>query len=345
VQALWEATQTTSTTAAENNERAFVESELQRSGFPLEIEVSSFLEERNWVVVSSPLYPDYDTQIQREIDLVALKTLGVDSQGKKLDPYQLCLTLVIQCKKSTKYHWVFYTRPRRDDKIEYEIGLAYTDFIEFARTRSLLPYVFPSLAIQHELRYGPLKAILPPTVARGLIDTHQMGIAHPKNLRCLMAHTKSVSYEEVPKREKIPEHMKIYEVATGLLKATISEALLSRRMMTLLFENVSKRQPPLGEMKWPINLFIPIVVFDGKIWKWVKKTERTDEVLLQVTLPSPNYPPPHPLVCIVGKQRLFSLVTEIEEDLLRIADLVSSNLASLNQQRAIIEESIMGPMK
>lgn len=331
--------------AHEDNERAFVESELQKSGFPLEIEVSSFLEERNWVVVSSPSYHDYDSQTRREIDLVAVRTLNVDSRGNKLDPYELHLTLVMQCKKSTKYHWVFYTRPRRDDKIEYEIGLGYTDFIEFARTRSLLPYVFPSLAIQHELQYGPLKAILPPPVARGLIDTYQMGIAHPRNLRCLMAGTKSVSYEEVPKREKMPEHMKIYEVATGLLKATISEALLSRRMMTLLFENISKRLPQQGELKWPINLFLPLVVFDGKIWKWVKKAERTDEVLLQVTLPSPNYPPPHPLVCIVGKERLFGFVTEIEEDLLKIADLVNSNLASLNQQRAIIEESITGPMR
>lgn len=325
----------------EENQRAYVERELEKSGFPLEIEVSSFLEERSWFVASSTFYPDLDLGIPREIDLVASKTLSVDSFGKSLHPYELRLALIIQCKKSGKYHWVFYSRPRKEDEAEFDIGLAYTDFVDFARTRSLLPLMFPSLAIQHELQYGPLKAVLPPAVARSLTDTRQMGISHPKNFRFLIARTKSTSYEEVPhERRKMPEDLKIYEVAGSLLKATLHDVELSRKMMTMMFEYMSKRGEVPREAKWPINLFLPILLFDGGIWRWVKRAESTDEVLLQVNLSSPNYLPPYPLICVVNKDRLFRFVPEIEEDLLKIADLVSGNLASLNQQRTLIEETL-----
>jgi len=327
----------------EDEERAFVERELQKSGFPLEIELSSFLEGRKWLVSSSVFYLDLDSGIQREIDLIASKTLTSDSDGNEFDPYHLRLTLILQCKKSTKWRWVFYTRPRVDNVSEFETGLAYTDFVDFFRTRSLLPYLFPSLAIRHELQYGPLKAILPPTVARSLKDTRQLGIAHPKNLRCLMVRMKSRSYEEIPKKD-VPKDMKIYEVATNLLKATYDEVDLSRRLMVMTAEIMSKQQSVPREVKWPINLFLPIVVFDGGLWKWDKRAEKIDEVLLQSILWSPNYPPPnyplpYPFICVVKKERFLSLVVEIEQDLQKIADLVSANLDSLNRQRGIIEET------
>jgi len=327
----------------EEKERASVEDELQKSGFPLEIELSSFLEGRNWSVSSSVFYLDLDWGIPKEIDLMASKTLTSDSHGNKFDPYQLRLTLILQCKKSTKCRWVFYTRPRGDDILEFETGLAYTDFVDFFRTRSLLSYQFPSLAIRHELQYGPLRAILPPTVARSLKDTHQLGIAHPKNLRCLMVRTKSRSYEEIPKKD-VPKDFKIYEVATNLLKATSDDVELSRRLMVMIAEILSRQQSVPREVKWPINLFLPVVVFDGGLWKWDKRADKIDEVLLQSILSSPNYAPPnypwpYPFICIVNKERFLSLIVEIEQDLWKIADLVSINLESLNRQREIIEES------
>ena len=316
---------------SEEEIRKFVEGELRKSGFPLETDLSSFLEERAWSVASSAFYVDHDSGKEGEIDLVASKTLTSDAHGKTFDPYELRLTLVIECKTSDEYHWVFFPRPRRDDRFEFDAGLIYTDFVHFARTRSLLPLMFPSLGI------------LPPTVAGTLIDTYQMRIAHPRNLRCLMAQTKSRQYDEVP-RKNMPRNMKVHEVATGLLKATWHEADLSTRLMTMSFEMLSKRQQSPSEVKWPINLFLPIAVFDGGIWTWVKRLEKTDGVLLQESLSPPNYLPISALICVVNKDRFLRLITEIEDDLHKIADLVNANLESLNKQRATIAQNILGTL-
>jgi hypothetical protein len=155
---------------SEEKIRKFVEGELRKSGFPLETELSSFLEERDWFVVSSAFYADHDSGKEGEIDLIASKSLTSDSHARAFDPYELRLTLVIECKTSDEYHWVFFPRLRRDDMFEFDAGLIYTDFIHFARTRSFLPpAMFPSFGI------------LPPTVAGTLIDTHRMRIAHPSH--------------------------------------------------------------------------------------------------------------------------------------------------------------------
>jgi len=326
----------------EQNERAFVERELAKSGFPLEIELSSFLEEKGWTVAPSTYYFDYDLGIWRDIDIVAGKTLSSDLHGNSLAPYQLRLTLFVHCKKSDKYHWVFYARPRRDEKFEFETGLLYTDLAYSVRQRSLFALMFPGTAIRHEWQYGPLTAVLPPTIARNLTDTHQMRIAHPRNLRCLMSGTKSHLYEEVPDKTKMPPNMKISEVVRSLLKATMFGVELSAREMNIIFERLSKRQALPTEVKWPIEIFLPIIVFDGRIWTWAKKADRTDQVLLQAGLTSPYYTPTPTLICVVNKDRFLRLIAEIEEDFSKIAALVTTNLRSLNDQRAIVEQSILG---
>lgn len=329
----------------EDIQRHRVEEMLKKSGFPLEIEFSSFLEQKGWSVASSTFHQDQDQGIPREIDLIGWKILHEASGGRKLDPYELGVNLIIECKKSEEYDWVFYTRPRKRNLEfygpQYPKGLLYTDFMEFVRTRSLLPVAFPALAIRHEQQFGPLTAVLSPQIARQLTDTQQMGIAHAGNLRCLETDAKSIHHEEVPRQNR-PNDLSVYEVARGLWKATWDAMILSKSMMTVMLESISKGVR-LPSQKWPIHLFLPIVVFDGRMWNWIaeeKRVDKIDEVVLQVHFPSLNYPSPSALICIAQKERAFSLITDIEEDMSKIADLVSSNLVKLNGQIDTIEQGM-----
>jgi hypothetical protein len=326
---------------AEETVRRRVEEMLERSGFPLEIEFSSFLEERGWSVAPSMFHLDLDLGIPREIDMIAWRTCA-EASGQ----YELRLNLIIECKTSQEIHWVFYTRPRKKDfefyQLSYPKGLLYTDFIESARLRSLAPARIPALAIRYEQQFGPLTGVLPPQVARRLTDAYQMRIADADNLRCLSAGVKSVHNEEAPKTNR-PKDLSIYEVARDLWKATWDEMMVAKTVINGMFESISRGARLSNEAKWPIQLFLPIVIFDGSMWNWIgkeKRLDKIDEVILQVPFLSQNYPSPSALICVAKKDRAFPLIIEIEEDLNKIANLLASNLTALDAQRDVIEEGI-----
>ena len=51
-----------------------IKKEIERTGFPLEIEISTLLEEDNWTVLSSSHYFDKDESEWGEIDIKASPT-------------------------------------------------------------------------------------------------------------------------------------------------------------------------------------------------------------------------------------------------------------------------------
>jgi hypothetical protein len=108
--------------ALSEKKRREVEKMLEASGFPLEIEMSSLLEERDWTVAPSIFYQDLDQRNLREIDIIASKTCYEDSSGERFEPYELRLTLIIECKKSEKFNWVFYTRPIGREIMLFPLG-------------------------------------------------------------------------------------------------------------------------------------------------------------------------------------------------------------------------------
>ena len=81
-----------------------IEEDIKRSGFPLEIEVSSILKKDGWTVRNQAYYIDEDEGKAREIDIVAYKAFF----EKFWDHDRLHISLVIECKKSSK-PWVFFT--------------------------------------------------------------------------------------------------------------------------------------------------------------------------------------------------------------------------------------------
>lgn len=82
-----------------------VKEDMHKSGFPLEIEVSSVLEKFGWNVQNQSFYLDEEENKPRSIDIFASKVLKVVT-SKYFDYFNIYL--VIECKKNQK-PWLFYT--------------------------------------------------------------------------------------------------------------------------------------------------------------------------------------------------------------------------------------------
>lgn len=75
---------------------------IKESGFPLELEIIEKLNSNKFSVHPSAYYPvEYDGKV-KEIDAIGVKFSSDDSSGS-IGTY-----LTIECKKSTKNHWIFF---------------------------------------------------------------------------------------------------------------------------------------------------------------------------------------------------------------------------------------------
>ncbi|MHC3129642.1 MAG: hypothetical protein IBV52_06155 [Candidatus Bathyarchaeota archaeon] len=85
----------------------YLKEEIMKTGFPLEIEISSKLDKAWKNVVNTDSYFDKDENKLRDIDILAYDDLASD----KVFPIFLRTGLVIECKKDVNLAWVFFTRP------------------------------------------------------------------------------------------------------------------------------------------------------------------------------------------------------------------------------------------
>lgn len=82
--------------------------EIKKSGYPLEIEISSLLD-KNWnEVLNTDSYYDTDEKKMRDIDINASRFF--EEYAPILD-----VNLTIECKKDDNFAWVFFTRPLKYD--------------------------------------------------------------------------------------------------------------------------------------------------------------------------------------------------------------------------------------
>ncbi|MBC2455649.1 hypothetical protein [Clostridium beijerinckii] len=85
-----------------------VKSFIEKTGYPFELEVASFLHEKGWIVFSSVEYfipPNYH---KREIDIIAYKIIN----NRRIE-------LRISCKKSVDKPWILFTTKNRYIKSGY----------------------------------------------------------------------------------------------------------------------------------------------------------------------------------------------------------------------------------
>lgn len=89
----------------------FLREQIEKTGYPLEIEISSILDSK-WEVVNTESYFDTDEKKMRDIDIRADKPVI-----QELMPLFLDVKLVVECKRDRDFAWVFFTRPLKFDWI------------------------------------------------------------------------------------------------------------------------------------------------------------------------------------------------------------------------------------
>lgn len=99
-----------------SNMEEYLKKQLERTGYPLEIEISSILDKRGWIPFNNDFFLD-ESGKEREIDINAVRAMGriggflpID---RSIEPFFTGFNLVIECKKSTDWAWTFFTRPTK----------------------------------------------------------------------------------------------------------------------------------------------------------------------------------------------------------------------------------------
>ena len=110
----------------------FLKDRIAKTGYPLEIEISSILD-RDWHVYNTEAYVDRDEGKLRDVDIRA-ERFAVDRDTL------LWSNLVIECKKDENFAWVFFTRPMSFDD-SYITG-HYLDELQIRSGSSELPQLW-----------------------------------------------------------------------------------------------------------------------------------------------------------------------------------------------------------
>lgn len=97
---------------SENDIESQIEKWLKAQGYPLEMYVASIFNSQGFRVRQSTFYHDPETDLPREIDVVATKGLFIGEDYAHI-------IFVIECKVSKKKPWIIFTRENKINDWEY----------------------------------------------------------------------------------------------------------------------------------------------------------------------------------------------------------------------------------
>lgn len=97
-----------------------VREDILKSGFPLELEVSNILESKEWVASPKEYILDRESDKEYELDIRGIKTNTSKTKEKNYD-FVSSFNLYIECKKSEKHPWVFFTRKKKINELSGSI--------------------------------------------------------------------------------------------------------------------------------------------------------------------------------------------------------------------------------
>jgi hypothetical protein len=102
----------------------YLKDEINKTGKPLEIKISSIIDKRWQNVSNQDTFYDREARKLREIDICA------SDPPKRLQNLELDANLIVECKRSEAFSWVFFTRPFNFE-IE-DIAGQYVDEVQMA---------------------------------------------------------------------------------------------------------------------------------------------------------------------------------------------------------------------
>jgi hypothetical protein len=125
--------------------------EIAKTGKPLEIRISSLLDNKWPDVINQDTYYD-KSRVLREIDIRA-SIAPIDIGNLELEA-----NLIIECKKSEAFSWVFFTRPYRRFEVD-DIAGQYLDEVQMAAKNTGRTEIMFELLKDARLHYSDQKRV------------------------------------------------------------------------------------------------------------------------------------------------------------------------------------------
>jgi hypothetical protein len=315
----------------EDGELGFIADEIGKTGYPLEIHASEVLEKRGWSVLHSTFYQDIETGSMREIDIRADKSIDGSRAGDTISPHRLQLRLDIQCKKSDAVAWVFFLTTRRTQ--DMAPSPRFLDYLYVAKTTSLSRLYSthrPTIPAAPTLSLG---------IAKSLKHVGDLGLIDRTTFQSLASAEQAKTYKEIKRKQahdskNAGEYPAIYEAAMTVLKATDYDFNNVYAMMQMVIDGSLSGVPlPRGVEIGDIQLYMPIILFEGKLVTWQDgHVKNANEVLLQSQVLSKMMFIPSPSIVVIHKDHLNDFLKSIDDDLLALADRIHENRGKLDEQ-------------
>jgi hypothetical protein len=100
----------------------FLKKQVEQTGYPLEIEISSLLDGRWEKIINTDTYFDTEEKKLRDVDISANR---IPKHTKRTYPLSASFNLIVECKRTEDFAWVFFSRPS-----EFEIEDVYGQYLD-----------------------------------------------------------------------------------------------------------------------------------------------------------------------------------------------------------------------
>jgi hypothetical protein len=328
----------------------FIKEAIEKSGFPFEMEIASILKQDGWDVLPSAPYWDEDEEKWREIDIKAYKSIDRCPDGQSLKPYSLCVALIIECKKTDEFAWVFFPWPRDARDIDFP-RVNCVDFLTVVKRQSLLMAGMsrgetPSRAEIRMLDLDPdlfssYQAMVTPEVARKLKFPSELGLLRANIFGFLVAQEKALTYKEI-KLKKLRNTKgesglhEIFEAVNVLIKATKHDMRLHS---SAIYAGAEIKKMGHEQGRFEIMVFLPILLFGGDLYTWKNgNVNETNELLLEGRCHTRRYFD-NMLIGVVKDNYFKEFLARIAEDSTQLSQWVCSQRDKLNEQVRMIVDS------
>jgi hypothetical protein len=103
---------TDGTNVRAENKKEIIRQAILKSGFPLQMEVSGILTERDYEVDNSVYFFDQDEKKSREFDIEAYMSTKQEKSDELVEKGEWFLnpSILIECKKSQEFSWIFFDK-------------------------------------------------------------------------------------------------------------------------------------------------------------------------------------------------------------------------------------------
>jgi len=301
--------------------KPFIESQIEKTGFPTELEVMERISSKGWDYVPASIYCDYDENVWREIDAIAFDCLKVVA-GEAI--YKLCADLVLDCKKSSDHAWVFIAPPK--NKKDGWRRLFNIDFFEPIR-------IAKQSSLNSKLVRKKLSNIIRPEKITNLKDFQDLGLIQKENFRYFTEGRIGLYGKEIriSQNEK-KSRSQIFESLLTVNKALSYTARIDAGLMPIQITSLSHPKSK-EDFLATIEILIPLIVFDGALYSWEKQDGAIEQkqILARSIYRSEHYNWSR-LVPIVNVDYLPSFLDYLNRDLSNIHESIIRELKKCDTQ-------------